>query len=338
MNYRRVITVAVSFAITAVFLALALHSVDLTKLASAFASADYRLVAIGAVFTCASYVLRTVRWQRFLAPSKLIPVARLFPVLIVGFALNNLLPGRPGEFARAYAVGQREMLSKTLGFATIVVERVMDGFTLIAFLLLALAAFIPLHLNLPDFAERIAVAATLIFGIALAGMFFLLLREEVALALARIVTSRLPHGVAARVEGMLSSFVVGLHSLRSAGGLAFIVLLSVAIWACEASSYLFVLTAFGALPNFASRLVAAAFMMVLINLGVMIPAAPGGVGPFEAAGIFALGVFGLREIGASVALSAHAVQYLLITALGLLFIWREGISLAQTTSTPEAEE
>jgi hypothetical protein len=36
-----------------------------------------------------------------------------------------------------------------------------------------------------------------------------------------------------------------------------------------------------------------------------------------------------ETMAASVALAAHAVQYLMITGLGLIFIWRMGISLAQ---------
>jgi uncharacterized membrane protein YbhN (UPF0104 family) len=72
---------------------------------------------------------------------------------------------------------------------------------------------------------------------------------------------------------------------------------------------------------------------VLINLGIMIPAAPGGLGPYEAAGVFALGAFGVNETSAaSVALSTHAMQYLLITALGVLFVWREGISLVEEST------
>lgn len=316
--------------ITAVFLALALYPVDFGKLARAFASADYRLVVLAALFTFAGYGLRTKRWQRFLAPTKQIPLARLFPVLIIGFALNNLLPGRPGEFARPYWLGRREALSKTLGFATIIVERVADGIALIAFLLLAFAAFAPLGLNLPPLAETIAALATILFGVALAGLLFLLLREKLALAMLQRVTRFLPHALAARIERMLGSFVVGLHSLKSARDVAAIVLLSLAIWGLDSASYFLMLTAFGALPVAPIRLVAAPFMMVLINLGIMIPAAPGGLGPFEAAGVFALGAFGVNDTAAaSVAIAAHAMQYLLVTGLGLLFIWREGISLAQ---------
>ncbi|MBI4791023.1 MAG: flippase-like domain-containing protein [Chloroflexi bacterium] len=329
---RQLLTLFLSFAITAIFLALALYSVDFAELAGAIASADYRLVMVAALFTFTGYVLRTARWQHFLAPSKRISIARLFPVLVVGFALNNLLPGRPGEFARPYALKRREGLRKTLGFATVIVERVMDGIALIAFLLLALAAFAPLRIDLPAVAETIAAAAAVIFGVALAGLMFLLLREELALAIFQRVTQRLPAGIAARLEKMLGAFTIGLHALKSPGAVAAIGGLSLAVWACESASYFMILTAFGQFDSLPSRVVAAAFMMVLINLGIMIPAAPGGLGPYEAAAVFALSAFNVNETSAaSVALAAHAVQYLLITTLGLVFISREGISIAVTS-------
>ncbi len=336
MNLRRAITLVASLAITVVFLALALNSVDLGRLARAFAAADYRFVLIGGCFTFTGYILRTKRWQRFLGPTKQIPVSRLFPILVVGFALNNLLPGRPGEFVRPYALGQREQMSKTLGFATIVVERVADGLALVAFLVLAIIAFAPLHLDLPALAEAIGVAAVAIFGLALVVLLFLLLREQLALSLFRRVARFLPRGLAARLEKMLGSFTTGLHSLKSPADVAAIAGLSSGVWVCESISYFCVLSAFGALPFLPVRAVGAVFMMVLINLGVMIPAAPGGLGPFEAAAVFALSAFGVdANTAASVALTAHTVQYLLITGMGLLFIWREGISLAQASAEPD---
>ncbi len=329
MNLRRIATLLVSLVITAVFLVLALRQVDFPRLAQAFASADYRVVAVAAPFTLAGYFFRAARWSRLLRPSKPIPVGHLFPILVVGFALNNLLPGRPGEFARAYALGQRENLSKTLGFATVVVERVADGIALLAFLLLAFAAFASLHLALPVVAQTAGILSAILFGVALAGLLFLLIWHDIALGLFQSVTRYLPPRLAALLERMLQSFTVGLDSLRSPADVLAIALLSLAVWTCEGASYFLMLNAFGVLADQPVRVVAAAFMLVLINLGVMIPAAPGGLGPFEAAGVFALSAFGVNETAAaSVALGSHAVQYLLITGLGLLFVWREGISLA----------
>ena len=156
MNPRRLFTILLSFLITAIFLALALYRVDFEKLAQTFVSADYRLAVFAALCWLTGYVLRTARWQKFLAPTKRVSLVRLFPVLIVGFAFNNLLPGRPGEFARAYLLGAREGLSKTMGLATVVAERVAYGVAVIVFLLAALGAFIPLRLELPLGVQTIA--------------------------------------------------------------------------------------------------------------------------------------------------------------------------------------
>lgn len=333
---RQLITFIISLIITAVFLYLALSRVEFEKLVHALASADYRLVLIGVVFTFINYVLRTARWQRFLAPTKQIPIARLFPVLVVGFTLNNLLPGRPGEFARPYWLGRREEISKTLGFATIILERVADGLALIAFLLIAFIALAPLRIDLPPVAETVAILSTILFGVALAGLLFLLLREPLALSIFKFFTRFLPHNLAARLERMLGSFIVGLHALKSARDVTAIILLSLGIWAFESVSYLMMFSAFGILPDVPTRVVAAVFTMVLANLGVMIPAAPGGVGPFEAAIIFALSAFGVNETqAASMALTSHAAQYLLITAMGVFFIWREGITIVRPSDSDE---
>lgn len=336
MNTRRLLTLLLSLIITAVFLYLALSRVDFEKLVHAFASADYRLVAIGVAFTLINYVLRTARWQRFLAPTKQIPLARLFPVLVVGFTLNNLLPGRPGEIARPYWLGRREGISKTLGLATIILERVADGLALIAFLLIAFAALAPLRIDLPPVAETVAILSTLLFGVAFAGLLFLLLREQLALSIFKFFARFLPHNIAARLERMLGSFIVGLHALKSARDVTAIVLLSLGIWTFESVSYLMMFSAFSILPDLSTRAVAAVFTMVLANLGIMIPAAPGGVGPFEAAVIFSLASFGVNETqAASMALTSHAAQYLLITVMGLFFVWREGFSVVRPSEGDE---
>lgn len=330
MNLRHLFSFFLSLIFTAIFLAIALSSVDFAKLISALISADYRLVFVAAIFTTIGYVLRTARWQRLLAPAKKISLARLFPVLVVGFAMNNLLPGRPGEFARPYWLGRREGLSRTLGFGTIVVERVADGLTLIAFLAIALTAYESLGLDLPDLAEKIALVAAIAFGIDLFALIFLLVREQLALAILQSLTRFLPQQLSSRIHRMLTSFVVGLHSLRSLSDVMSIALLSIAVWGIEGVSYFLVLSAFGVLPFFSLRTVGSVATMALINLGIMIPAAPGGLGPYEAAGVFALSTLQVNETSAaSIALTSHSMQYLLITGLGLILAWREGLLLIQ---------
>ena len=78
--------------------------------------------------------LTAIRWQVLLDPVKRIGVHRLFAITMIGFMANNVLPARLGEFVRAYALGRSETLPPSLPFATIVIERIFDGFTLLLFL------------------------------------------------------------------------------------------------------------------------------------------------------------------------------------------------------------
>ena len=87
---------------------------------------------------------------------KRMAVARLYPVVVVGYMANNLLPVRLGEVVRAYYLGERENVSKVSSLATIAVERVFDGLTLL-FLAAVVSLFLPLVGLLQGLADRAGV-------------------------------------------------------------------------------------------------------------------------------------------------------------------------------------
>jgi len=73
-------------------------------------------------------------------------------------------------------------------------------------------------------------------------------------------------------------------------------------------------------------------------LGVLIPSSPGYIGTFHFFAMSALAVFGAaRETALSYALVSHAMQYLLVTGLGLLFLWRENLSLLRISAEATLE-
>jgi len=84
--------------------------------------------------------------------------------------------------------------------------------------------------------------------------------------------------------------------------------------------------------------VAALFVMVVANLGILIPSSPGYIGTFHFFALSALAVFGVaRETALSYAVVSHAMQYLLVTGLGILFLWRENLSLLRIRSEAATE-
>ena len=117
--------------ISALFLGIFLSRLDIGETWEILGEANYFALVPAILVYFGSVFFRTFRWQYLLAPVKGLSVRRLYPVVVVGYMANNILPVRLGEVVRAYYVGEREKVSKVAALATIAVERVFDGLTLL---------------------------------------------------------------------------------------------------------------------------------------------------------------------------------------------------------------
>jgi hypothetical protein len=87
---------------------------------------------------------------------------------------------------------------------------------------------------------------------------------------------------------------------------------------------------------------AALFVIAVISLSFVIPAAPGAMGTYEFFTVVALAPFTKdKSLALGLALVLHASMYLTSTALGLICLWGEGLSLRalviRTHSSREAD-
>ena len=86
--------------------------------------------------------------------------------------------------------------------------------------------------------------------------------------------------------------------------------MSLGVWAIEWAAYFFVASAFSLGLTTVQLAAACAFLLVVVNLGIMLPAAPGYVGTFQLFAVSALAVWGVpREPALAVAIVAHLAQY-----------------------------
>lgn len=320
------------FVITGVFIALLLWKTDVGELSTALARANYLWVALVVVCTLLSYVLRTIRWGRILQPTHQLPFTTLLPVLFIGFMANNVLPARVGELVRAYALGQKTGLSKSLGLATILIERLCDGISLVV-ALGVVSVFFPL----PTWGRGVGYVAGTLFLVAVVGSLLVLAREPVALGLLGRLTRPLPVRLAGAIQEKAGAFVVGLRALRSGSNLLLIAGWSLLIWSVETTSYLLVIKSFNPTLSRGTPLIAALLMMVMVNLGTLIPSAPGYVGVFQAFGVLALSAFGIPSgVALGVAIVSHAAQWITVTGIGLGFVARESLTLHSLAGAPAA--
>ncbi len=317
----------IGLAVTVFFLVLVLTRIQFDKVAEAFGKANYLYLIPAITVTMIAYLIRAYRWQIILKPTKPVAFKSAYPIMMIGFMANNLLPARIGEFVRAYTLGARENISKSLSLGTIVLERVCDGLTLIGLMGFSLIVFpSPQQTGQVEFVE---IFSTAVFIGATLFLVFLLLREQQALKITSFLMKPLPKKLEQRVHQMLMAFVLGLHALKRRSTIISIALLSLVVWLLEGTSYYFMLRAFNLQDKMTPlQLIGAGiFLLVFVNLGTMVPSAPGFIGVYQAAAVLALSAYNVDEnVAFSLALLTNTFQYVLVTAIGLFFFSRMNMS------------
>lgn len=278
--------------------------------------------------------LRTYRWHYLLRHMKSVPVKRLFPVVTIGYMGNNVYPFRAGEVIRAYVLKRKEDVSGSASLATIVVERIFDGLTMLTFVF-ALISLVP---GAEKFRMTLVVTSALFFG-ALGGFFLIAsspLRTERVYGwfVSRLVPARFRNGV----RGILDKFLVGLQILRRGRDLLLVFAISIALWLAEAGKYWFVMQGFHqAGVAIDVPFYALVFTTALVNLATSVPLPTiGYIGPFEYVGKESLMLFGVgEEIALGFMLVLHAALWLPITMLGFYYMARESISWAELSAAQQ---
>lgn len=281
----------------------------------------YPVLAIP-VYLVAYYIL-TWRWYYLLRPVKDIHPNRLYPVVLVGYMANNLLPLRLGEVMRVYILKKRHDVPIVPALTTIFVERVFDGLTMLAFIF---AALLFVDFEEPTLNSVILITTPLFFG-ALAVFFWLASNPVLARKIAtRFVTVMVPGNLRTVLLGIVDELMTGLEALRSKQALILIVFYSFWSWITEASTYWIVMQAFSFEVSFYVLLLVIGFG----NLSTILPSTAGYVGTFHAVAILTLTAFDIDRLQAgSYAVVMHATLWLpvtligFITFLGMGFAWRD---------------
>jgi uncharacterized protein (TIRG00374 family) len=314
--------VLVGIAVSAFFLYWAVLLVggdNLKRAAESIQHANlwFVLPALAAYF--AGVWLRAVRWRVLLKPVKALGVSALFPVVVIGYMANDVLPARLGEVVRAYVLGEQEGVPKTTTLATIVVERLFDGIAMLIFV-----AFVGLIVPLGDQVAAIFRVATVLFVVVLAVLFAAGAARSRALVLVELADGRLPAAARGRVAPIAERFLEGLDSLQSGRASATILALSLGAWTCEATMYFAIALGFGLYLGFPAFMLTTA----VANLGAMVPAAPGYVGTFDAFALAVLQLFGPdRGVAGAYVVVLHLALLGPVTLLGFYYLWRSNLSL-----------
>lgn len=311
----------ISILASALFIVLTLYKVDFQKTGEALETANYIYLPLGVMLSLLTNIIRSYRWKYVLNPIQKISILSVFSVVSIGYMANNILPARLGEFVRAYIIGKKEGISKSTTLATIVVERIFDGLTLLFFLTL-----ISLFFPLPLWIKRVGFAATVFFLSLSVFLLILMFKKTIGIRLVERGVSLFSSYIAQRASRLMDSFLSGLVIINHKKDILMAFLFSVIAWLAEATAYYVIGLSFGIdLPLYVPVLT-----VVIVNLGIMIPSAPGYVGTFEFFCISVLAIFSVeKSIALSFAIVLHAVLFIPITIVGMIYFWKENLSFAE---------
>ncbi len=271
--------------------------------------------------------VRSVRWG-FLLPGRRLPPWLLFRTLVIGFMVNDLLPLRLGELARMVLLARHASTPIGVSFASIVVERVMDGLALIALLGLGMAL-----LGRGDWLVQMTIASMFFLGLT-AILLVAALAPRLARALAAIVTRPLPPRFRDPIRRLVDGTLDGLRPITNPLVGLTVLALSLLAWGVEAAMYVVIMAGF----NVPDPLAAGPFGAAVANLATLIPSSPGYVGTFDLALQRVLtDVFSVAsDTATSATLVIHLTFIVPVVLLGLYFLWREDLPLAQLARRPLA--
>lgn len=318
----------IGIALSLLLLAWALRDVSAAEVLREFRGADPWLFLLSVVITILGLAVRAVRWGVLLLPMGMHPPLRpRFASIVIGFAANNVLPARVGEFARAYSLTRLSRVTLPGAVATLVVERLFDALVLIGLLFASMAvASFPAGGSLGgvDLQSASRVLAVLMGAMAVVLGILVAAPDRSVRVAERVAGWVLPASLRGAAVGALRSFIDGLAVLRHGRLFAVSLLLAAGQWIFTAASYLAGFWAFGIREVPFSG---AVFMQSLISLAVAVPSSPGFFGPFEAAAKLGLSLWGVgADKAVSFAVGYHLGGFVPVTLMGIWYVWRLDLS------------
>ncbi|MDR0930775.1 MAG: flippase-like domain-containing protein [Clostridiales bacterium] len=324
-------------------------NINWVEFKNALSQAQYLIVVLGMLVHFSGFYFRTLRWRELMLPNlnvsdeskesvpndlsqnatsndenlnassnatsnittrKKATMYNVFAPLAMGYATNNILPLRIGDILRGAFAGVRLNASKAMLFSTVIIERVIDVVTL--FVLLCLVMIFHQVLS---WAYTSILAACLVVGLI---VLVLIAKNK------KLIEKIVPKFA----RNFIDNIVDGFNCIKSMPQLAKVIGYSFCIWFIEFLTVLIISYAFG----MQYQLLMSLLIVVLINLVIIIPAAPGNFGTLEAAAQQGFIMFGAEPSHAmAMSLVLHMVQYIPITITGFVIIAKEGININDKT-------
>lgn len=283
---KRLIKLALSLVVTAALTWWAFRDTNWSEQWNSLKSANYLWMLPYVALLACIHVCRTIRWGFLLSGLEKVPFRKLNEASAIGFMMLLVLPFRLGEFARPYLIAQRSGIRKSAAMTSVVLERIVDGL-FVATMLRTLLFFVP---HETEEVRYVRLGSTLMFAVFGGGLTFLLFalwQQQLAVNLVRKTIGRLAPRAADKAAEIVDAFVGAMRQLPDGKRIVGFFVITFVYWGLNGLGMTMMGHAFGLELTLFQGFV----ILSVLVVGLMIPAAPGMMGTFQAATKVGLGLF-----------------------------------------------
>lgn len=303
-----------------------LKKVNIAEVWNQIRATQWWVIAVVAALSPLSMWFRTMRWKIMLPSRDGTEKKGLFSIVIIAFMINNILPARLGEAARALLLWRRNKFTAVESIGSLVVERALDSLIFLSFL------FVPIFFkkalgNLFLYGTVCLVGFVAAIGtLAVYGLF-----PEYTKKKALFLSTWIPGKIRVKISNVSKELVSNLDWVFSVEKVTKVILLSFLTIFCYVGMIWllgFQIQSFGCLDSM--------FGVAFAALGAAIPLSPGYVGTLHAMlseGLTLLGV--TVERAGAIAILYHAIGYIIITVLGIYFFFTTNVSMSEIGKAKE---
>lgn len=351
MKKKIIVSLFVGSILSVVSFYFALRNVPFEELILYFKSINYMWLIPSLVMMLMSYFLRAWRWQIILRYIQNLPFFAAFHPMMISFMINNILPGRVGEFARPAILKKQNKISYTSGLTTLAVERLFDMVILIILFVWVLSSVeidprhtiqfqgYQLNKSLLDIIARGMAVFCGILTVGICLVSFSGVRKIIVNIIMKLPLlfpffndSQKEKVYKICCEPLLSfieNIASGVSLINNPLGILTCTGLSIVIWMVQALSlYLFTFGCPGVSLTFSET----TMVFIIICFFIALPSVPGYWGLWEAGGVFAMSLFGISQQNAiGFSLITHANMFFMVLFMGIISAAIIGVNILKVS-------
>lgn len=304
MNNNNKIKILIGLLISIVFIYFIFLNVDLSEIWQNLRSLSWYLYLVLLVIYLINLMLRTLRWQIVIQQAHKVKFKHIFKALVYGYMLNQLLPIKVGEVARAEYLTQKNHINRSFMLGSVAVERVFDMLVIVFFFGISVLFSDTVMSRLESNWMPVFI---LLVGFIL--IIILFLNLEILKNISKYLPNKLRKITDSVIDNLNKSFKI-FYSLKNVFKISVV---TIVVWILTCLSCFLIINELGIQIPFYAYF----FIVSAGTFGMIIPSTSGNIGVYHGVAMASLMLFMVsKEQALSYAIIAHAFDFLPNVILG----------------------